>query len=124
MATKGDVTSKFDLVKWFAVLALIVAGVAANYYYNQQALAIRLIGWIILAGVVAFIAAQTAKGRMALGFAKEARTELRKVVWPNRQETIQTTAIVIVMVIIVALFLWGVDSILLWAVSWLTGQRG
>ena len=50
--------------------------------------------------------------------------ELRKVVWPTRQETIQTTLIVVAMVVVAALILWGLDKVFFWLVAWLTGQRG
>ena len=61
-------------------------------------------------------------GQKVWVFAKQSRMELRKVVWPTRQETIQTTMIVVAMVVVMALVLWGVDSILTWAITWLTGS--
>ena len=112
--------SRLDVLKWLVAVALVVAGIAANYYYAEQALTIRLAGWLVLACVVALVAATTTLGRRFLGFAKEARVELRKVVWPTRQETLQTTMVVVVIVLIMGLLLWGVDSFLLWAVSWVT----
>ena len=63
------------------------------------------------------------ESRAAL-FAKESKIELRKVVWPTSQETIQQTIIVVAVVVLTALFLWGIDSILLWGVRFFTGQRG
>ncbi len=65
---------------------------------------------VVLVGLAAFIAAKTNKGSAFIEFAKEARTEVRKVVWPTRQETMQTTIIVMVATLIVALLLWGLDS--------------
>lgn len=111
--------SSVDKVKWLVVLAIITVGVLANQYYSHYAFSLRLIGWIVLAAVVLGLAATTAKGKKARLFAKEARVEMRKVVWPTRQETIQTTFIVMIMVLIVALFLWGLDSLLLVIVRWL-----
>ena len=67
------------------------------------------------------IAAVTEKGRTFLAFAKEARIEVRKVVWPTRQETTHTTLIVMVATVIMALILWGLDGILFRAVGFLTG---
>lgn len=78
----------------------------------------RSIVLVLVAGVVA---AQTAKGKAFIAFAKDARTEVRKVVWPTRQETMQTTLIVIVVTVIMGLLLWGLDAILLRLVSFLTG---
>ena len=113
--------SMMDKLKWLVVFVLLGVGIWANQYYSQYAGALRVMGWIILALVALGIAATTAKGKLALGFAKEARIEMRKVVWPTRQETIQTTLIVIVMVFIAALFLWGIDSLLLVMVRWFMG---
>ena len=117
-------TSRFEFFKWSAVVLLIIVGIIANQYYAKLALPLRLIGWLILACVVLAIAAKTNTGKKLLIFAREAQIELRKVVWPTRQETIHTTVIVIGMVAVVAMILWGVDAFLLWAVGLLTGQRG
>jgi len=111
-------------LKWILVIVLIVAGVWANYYYSQIDWPIRLAGWIVLACITLGISSQTVAGHKAWEFSKGARGELRKVVWPTRQETVQTTMVVVGMVVLMALILWGIDSILLWLVGWLTGQRG
>ncbi len=57
-------------------------------------------------------------------FFKNARAELRKVVWPTRQETLQTALVVVAMVVVLALVLWGLDGVLVWLIGSLTGQRG
>ena len=72
--------------------------------------------------VAAGVALQTEKGRPAGGFAKDSRTEVRKVVWPSRTETIQTTGLIIVLVALVALFLWGLDTFLGWLTKSLLGS--
>jgi len=113
--------SSWDIPKWIVVIALIVAGIVANYTFREFAWSLRLAGWILLVCVAAGVALTTAKGRVVLKFGKEARIELRKVVWPNRQETTQSTVFVMSMVVATALLLWGVDSILMWGVSHLTG---
>lgn len=115
---------KFDGLKWLLIVVLIVAGVVANYIYSDVAWAIRAAIGIVLAAILLAIAGFTQKGRLAWGFIKGARTELRKVVWPTRQETIQTTLVVVAMVVVTALILWGLDSFFMWAMGWLTGQRG
>ena len=74
--------------------------------------------------IAGFVASRTKKGRLAVDFFRDARMELRKVVWPKREETVQTTLVVVAMVIVLALILWGMDGILVWAIGWLTGQRG
>ena len=81
----------------------------------------RSIALLVLAGIAGFIALQTAKGAAFFTLFKEAKSEIRKVVWPTRQETIQTTLIVTAVVLIVGLFLWGLDSLLSWGVSGVIG---
>lgn len=124
MANEKRQQSLMDGIKWSIVILLLLVGSYANYYYGDVSMAIRLVIGIVVFCVLVFIAFQTHQGRRFYQFAKDARMELRKVVWPTRQETVQTTLLVIVMVIITALILWGIDSFLMWAVSWLTGQRG
>jgi preprotein translocase subunit SecE len=120
-ATPTTQNSRFDTIKWIFVLALVAAGVVGNSIYSDQSLLYRTLALVALAAVALFVALQTAKGRgYAVSF-KEARKEIRKVVWPNRQETTQTTLIVVVVVLIMALVLWGLDSLLRWAVSSLIG---
>ena len=120
-ATPTTQNSRFDTIKWIFVLALVAAGVVGNSIYSDQSLLSRTLALVALAAVALFVALQTAKGRgYAISF-KEARKEIRKVVWPNRQETTQTTLIVVVVVLIMALVLWGLDSLLSWAVSSLIG---
>lgn len=120
-ATPTTQNSRFDTIKWIFVLALVAAGVVGNSIYSDQSLLYRTLALVALAAVALFVALQTAKGRgYAVSF-KEARKEIRKVVWPNRQETTQTTLIVVVVVLIMALVLWGLDSFLSWAVSSLIG---
>ncbi len=112
--------AQFDGLKWVVVFALLATGVGANYFFNHVPAAILAAGWIVLLCIVLGIAAFTTKGQQAIAFAKEARIELRKVVWPTRQETMQTTMIVIVLVVFVGLILWGLDSLLLWAIGLVT----
>lgn len=113
-----------DKIKWILVGILLLGGLVLNYYFGQVAVAIQVIGWLVLIAAVAAIGVTTEKGKALLEFARESRTELRKVVWPTRQETVNTTLLVIALVVVMSIFLWGIDSFLLWVVSWLTGQRG
>ncbi len=123
-AKVDDPSSKLDTLKWIVAIALLLAGVVLSTYYASQPLVFHVIGWLILGCIVVLIALQTVRGRNTWGFLKEAQIELRKVVWPTRRETLQTTLVVILMVAITAVFLWGIDSLLLWLVSLLTGSRG
>ncbi|MFC4260071.1 preprotein translocase subunit SecE [Marinobacter lacisalsi] len=103
-------TSRFDVVKWLVVFVLIAVGVVGNQYFSAESVLYRVLGLVALALVAAFVALQTDRGRRFATLLKEARVEIRKVVWPTRPELIQTTAIVVVFVLVVALILWGMDS--------------
>ena len=111
--------SGLDLVKWLGVVALIALAIVGNQYFADKGTLVRALGVVVLLGLAAFIALQTSKGRETLNFAKESRTEVRKVVWPTRQETVQTTFIVAAFVVVIALFLWGVDALLVWLLSFI-----
>ena len=116
-------TSSFDGLKWGIVVLLLAAAIGGNYYYGQESVLFRAIGVVIAVGVAGLVAMQTFKGRNAVAFAKESRTEVRKVVWPTRQEAIQTTGIVLVVTLLMSLLLWGLDSILFWVVGLITGMK-
>jgi preprotein translocase subunit SecE len=109
--------SKYDAAKWTLVIALVAAAVVGNSYYAEQSLLYRVLGILVLAAVAGGVALQTAKGAAFWALVKGSRTEIRKVVWPTRQETVQTTMIVVGFVLLVALLLWGLDSFLGWVVS-------
>jgi len=105
----NDQEYKLDWLKWAAVAAIVFAGVYANSYFSAESVLYRTIGLLILAAVAIWLVIQTAKGSAFLVLCLDARTEIRKVVWPTRQETAQTTMIVLVVVVIVALLLWLLD---------------
>ncbi len=107
---------KLDGLKWALALLLLSGAIGAFYYFADQSLLLRVIGLLIAGGFSAAIMLQTGKGRIAWEFMQEARTEVRKVVWPTRKETVQTTLIVIAMVTIVAIFLWLLDMFLAWGI--------
>jgi preprotein translocase subunit SecE len=114
--------SKADTAKLVVAVLLVLGGAIAYNYYDQEPQLLRVLGVLAVIGVALAIAMQTALGRGAWGFVKDSRTEVRKVVWPNRKETTQTTLVVIGMAVIVGILLWIMDSFLLWAVRLLTGQ--
>ncbi len=118
--TKAE-TPKLDSLKWFVVILLVAAGVAGNAYFSQESLLYRVLALLGLAVVAGFIALQTAKGIAFWELLKAARIEIRKVVWPTQAETRQTTLIVLLVVVLVALLLWGLDSLLSWMVSGVIG---
>ncbi len=124
MNTKMDAQSsdKIDLVRWLSVAALLAVGVVSFYVFAEHSLLLRVIFLLAMAGGAVFIALKTEKGKNTWDFLQDTHIEVRKVVWPSRQETLQTTGIVIAMVIIMALFVWLLDGILMWLVRLLTGQ--
>lgn len=98
-----------DLVKWAVVAIIVGAGIYANSYFSTESLLFRTIGLLIAAGVAGWIAAQTVRGSAFVTLCLEARVEIRKVVWPTRQETTQTTIVVLIVIFIVAIILWLLD---------------
>ncbi len=113
--------SRFDSVKWIVVAALLAVAIVGNSYFSDQSLLYRVLGIVALSAVAGLVALQTAKGAAFWTLVKGSRTEIRKVVWPTRQETVQTTLIVLVFVVAVAMLLWGLDSLLGWLVSLVIG---
>ncbi len=105
----NDQDYKLDWLKWTVVAALVAVGVYANSYFAAESILYRTIGLLLLAAVAIWLAVKTEKGAALLGLCLDARAEIRKVVWPTRQETTQTTMIVLVVVVIVALLLWLLD---------------
>ncbi|MCL4110168.1 UNVERIFIED_CONTAM: hypothetical protein GTU68_026688 [Idotea baltica] len=113
--------SRFDAIKWIVVGVLLAAAIIGNSYFAEQSLLYRVLGIVAVSAVAALVALQTAKGGAFWALIKGSRTEIRKVVWPTRQETVQTTLIVLLFVVAVALLLWGLDSLLGWLVSLVIG---
>jgi preprotein translocase subunit SecE len=116
--------SGLDTAKLAAAVALMVAAVVAFYWFADHSLLLRVLGLLAATGIALFIASQTLLGGRLMGFVSDARTEVRKVVWPTRQETVQTALIVFGVVIFMGIVLWLLDVLLLWAVRLLTGQGG
>jgi preprotein translocase subunit SecE len=113
-----------DKVKLAAAIAIVVAGVAGYYVLANQASWMRwlpVVGSLVLAAVVAAFSRYGTEFRR---FVELARIELRKIVWPTRQETLQTTLVVFGFVIIAGLFFWVLDLVLAWATKALTGTGG
>jgi preprotein translocase subunit SecE len=113
--------SKLDGLKWLVVIAVVAVGVVGNSIYADQSLLYRVVALLVLAGVAVYVALKTAKGAGFFVHMKEAKNEIRKVVWPTRQETGQTTLMVVGVVIIIGLMLWGLDTFLGFVVSSVIG---
>jgi len=105
---------KLDTLKLLLALLILLAAVAAFYIYADQSQLLRVTGLLAAAGVSIAIALRTDKGRSLWAFVQDAQVEVRKVVWPTRQETVQTTVVVIIAVIIFAIILglldWGLGA--------------
>jgi preprotein translocase subunit SecE len=116
--------NRFDSMKLLLALLLLAAGITAFYYFEEQMLVVRVLGLLAIAGIAIFVAAQSSAGKTVLGFISGAHSEVRRVVWPTRAETVQTTLAVLVMVLLVGIALWLLAMLLLWAIQLLTGQGG
>ncbi|MBF0266726.1 MAG: preprotein translocase subunit SecE [Gammaproteobacteria bacterium] len=111
-----------DKIKIYAAVALVIAALAAFYMMPEYSVLYRTVGLIVAIAVAIAIAAQSEVGRSLISFIRLSTVEMKKVVWPNRKETTQTTLIVGVMVLIIGILLWIFDQFIGWGVRYLTGQ--
>ncbi|AJA45799.1 preprotein translocase subunit SecE [Frischella perrara] len=122
--TKANET--LDKIKWTVVVLLVAFMVWGNFYFSepnpiyQPNIVIRLVAVVAVFALAFVTMLTTEKGKAFIEFAKESRLELRKVVWPTRKETVQTTLLVAVITIVVGSCLWGLDTIFYWIISTLT----
>jgi preprotein translocase subunit SecE len=122
MSTKAELyDDRLDIPKWIVVAIIVVAGVYGNHYFAAEPVLYRALALVVLGLVAGFVALQTSKGKAFWALLKEARIEIRKVVWPTRPETTQTTLIVVAVVLVMALILWGLDTFLGWIISQFIG---
>jgi preprotein translocase subunit SecE len=119
--TEQVVSNKLDTFKLLLAIAILIAGIVGFYYYEAESQLYRVLGVVFAAGVAIAISSTTNIGQNLIGFGREARMEVRKVVWPTRQETVQTTFMVIVAVIVIGIFLWLIDMLLAEAIQMVTG---
>jgi preprotein translocase subunit SecE len=117
-------TPVFDLVKYVFSALLGIAAVFAFYYFSELPLLYRVIGLLVVALVVLGLMLTTNLGRNTWAFFLESKQEVRKVIWPTRDETARTTMLVFAMVFTVGLILWLLDMVLFKGVQMLTGQGG
>jgi preprotein translocase subunit SecE len=125
MNTKAETSpGALDTVKLVAAAAVLLGGIVAYYYFSDASILLRVLGLLacLVAGLgIVFL---TAQGRQIWEFIQGSQVEIRKVVWPSRQETLNTTLIVMGLTLVVALFFLLVDSILLKITQFVTGQGG
>jgi preprotein translocase subunit SecE len=124
MKTQAEApTAVFDVVKQVFSVVFVVAGVAAFYYFSEAIpLIYRVLGLVVVVLAAAGLMLTTELGHNVWQFVLESKQEVRKVVWPTREETVRTTLLVFAMVTIVGLILWFLDMFLFWGVRLLTGQ--
>ena len=105
-------------------VGILLASISSFYLFPESSTLLRALG--VVGGVILsiIVTLQADAGKRIWAYFKETRTEIRKVVWPTRKETTQTTLIVVVMVILVGIFLWLIDMFFMWAVKLLTGPGG
>lgn len=120
-----------DIVKQVFSVVFVVAGVAGFYYFStdhsfikEVGLLYRVLGLLVIVAIAVGMLSTTGLGRSVWSFVLESKQEVRKVVWPTREETMRTTLLVFAMVFIVGLILWLLDMFLFWGVRFLTGQGG
>ena len=111
-ASASDQNYPYDWLRWLIVAILTVGGIVLNSVYADEPVLYRVLALVVVAAVVLWVAIHTERGSAVWEVIKSSQTEVRKVVWPTRQETHQTTLIVVVLVIVMAFILWGLDSIL------------
>ncbi len=108
-----------DILSWLSVVLITAAAFFCTYHYtfSGSIQSIIWLAWLLLTLLCAYM---TSAGKQVFKFAQDSKVELLKVVWPTRQETIQTTTIVIVMVAVTGFILWGIDSAMMWAIAKIT----
>jgi preprotein translocase subunit SecE len=116
--------SGLDTLKIAAAVGVLVVALWGFYFFAGYSLLLRVVVLLALSGGAVAIFLTSIQGRQLWRFAVDARMEVRKVVWPTRQETVQTTLIVMVMVLILGLMLWLFDMALMAILRFLTGQGG
>ena len=113
-----------NIALWGLVFILLAATVVGNSVFAEKSLFIRVVAVVIAFAAAAITALQTIQGKALLTFSRESIKEVRKVVWPTRQETIQTTLIIFAFTVVMGLFLFLIDGALIWLVELITGMKG
>jgi preprotein translocase subunit SecE len=125
MDSKADTGSTpLDTLKLVAAAAVFLSGIVGYYYYSDVAVVLRAIGVLVALALSAVVLLQSTQGKALWRFMSSSRVELRKVIWPTREEAIQTTVAVMVFTLIMGVFFWLLDMFLLWLTRLLTGQGG
>ncbi len=111
-----------DTVKLAAAVVVLLGGIVAYYWFSEASILLRaaaLVAGLVIGLLIAF---QSAQGRQIWQFIQGSQVEIRKVVWPTQQETINTTLVVLAFTVVMGVFFLGVDSFLLWFTQLFTGR--
>ena len=120
--TAESTTQVFDVVKQVISIIFVVTGVAAFYHFSEVSQLYRVLALVAVIIAALGLVLTTELGRNIWNFMLESKQEVRRVVWPTREETIRTTLMVFLMALVVGLVLWGLDGFLFWGIRKLTGQ--
>ena len=125
MNTKAETgPGALDTVKLVAAALVLLGGIVGYYWFADASILLRVLGLVASLAIGLLIAFTSAQGQQIWQFIVGSQVEIRKVVWPTQQETLQTTLIVIVFTIFMAVFFFVVDLILLKITQLVTGQGG
>ena len=125
MNTKAETSgSVLDIAKLVVATAILLAGIGGYYYYPDISVLVRAIGLLLALIAAIGVAVSSAQGQTLWRFIQGSRVELRKVVWPSRDETTKTTLAVLFFAFVMGVFFWLLDMFLLWVTRLLTGQGG
>jgi preprotein translocase subunit SecE len=125
MSEKLENTSNpLDMVKWILVAGLLGGLVYGYETFDEVSVLYRALVAVAVVAIALGIAATTQKGQSFLGFAKDARIEVRKVVWPTRQEVVRMTLIILFATAVVGVLLYLIDMVLVWGIALVTGIGG
>jgi preprotein translocase subunit SecE len=123
METKVEEQPTFvDTAKLALAILIVLAGLVSYYYFADSSALLRALGVIVALAAATVVAFTSLQGRLLWKFIQGARVELNKIVWPTREETIQTTLVVLVVALIGGVFFWLLDLFLLWLTTRITGQ--
>jgi len=112
-----------ETIKWLLIFLLSAIAIIGNYIYNNFNFSLRVLFIVLILVIIGSIFLTTVKGKIVITFAREAHTEIRKVIWPSYQETFHTTLIISAVTAIMSLILWGLDGILIRIISFITNFR-
>lgn len=113
--------SPVDTAKMISALVLLIGSVAGFYYFSEKLLVYRVLGILIVSGISLALIFSTSLGSTLLVFLRESRVEVKKMIWPTKEETLQATMMVVGIVFLMGITLWLLDMFLFWSVGKLTG---